>query len=130
MQGAGICWIDFFIIYISFALFICACISNEWSIKTGPDKREVGFQVGDQESLLMGGGFDHDLGRCLGLWLVGIYIERTAQAEQGTGIGHVPGAPCITRWHLGRNVGGGIGGDMGVRLLGASTVKERLSIIL
>lgn len=67
VQGAGIFWIDFFIIYISFALFICACISYKWSIKTGPDEGEVGFQGGDQESLLAGGGFDRDLGRCLGV---------------------------------------------------------------
>lgn len=39
----------------------------KWSIKTGPDEGEVGFQGGDQESLLAGGGFDRDLGRCLGV---------------------------------------------------------------
>lgn len=62
---------DFFIIYISFALFICACISIEWSIKTASEDREVGFQVDGWGSLFAGGGFDCDLEGCLGLWLAG-----------------------------------------------------------
>lgn len=60
-------------IYIFSALFICACISIEWSVKTAPEEGEVGFQVDDQGSLLVGGGFDRDLEGCLGLRLVEIY---------------------------------------------------------
>lgn len=58
LQGAG--GYIFFIIYISFALFMSACISIEWSVRKAPKEGEVGFQGDDQESLTAG-GFDCDL---------------------------------------------------------------------